>query len=44
MIVSGLRVQDIFIGQQHVEDVDDTFAVLIGKPDIEFHDNTFFLT
>jgi hypothetical protein len=44
MIVSGIRVQDIFIGQQSVENIADAFTLLIGEPDIQFHDNTSFLT
>ena len=44
MIVSGIRVQDIFIGQQSVEHIVDAFTLLIGKSDIEFHDDASFLT
>src|SRR5437899_11015969 len=39
MIVSGIRVQDIFIGQQSVEHIADAFTLLIGEPDIQFHDD-----
>jgi hypothetical protein len=38
MIVSGIRVQDIFIGQQYVEDVGDQFTIPSRETDLGFHD------